>query len=141
MVAAKRQVTPSLVDIASSAERLSKMTVSGDDTKPASSDLTRERTDEIFTAEALAKSTLNDSVRRAYVTLSYTDVSRISVLPFPPSLNKMDGTQQLTCSVRSAVTDILMRCDGRCQDGARALTWVPGRIYPLRLAFQPCHKT
>ena len=31
-----------------------------------------------------------------------------------------DGTQQLVSSVRSAMTDILMRCDGRCQEGIRA---------------------
>ena len=84
---------------------------------------------------ALAKSTLDDSVRRAYVKLSHKDVSRISVLPFPASLNKSDGTQQLTRSVRSAMTDVLMRCDDRCQEGVRAPTRVPGWIHPLRLAF------
>ena len=87
MVAGKRQVTPSLVGIASSAERPSKLTVSGDRTKPVSSDLAGERTSELATAAALAKSTLDDSVRRAFVKLFYKDVSRISVLPFPASLN------------------------------------------------------
>ena len=106
MVAGKSHVTPSLVDIASSTERLSKLTVSGDRTKPVSPDLARERTAELATAAALAKSTLDDSVRRAYIKLSYNGVSRISVLPFPASLNKSDGTQQLTRSVRSAMTDI-----------------------------------
>ena len=135
VVAGRRQVTASLVDIASSADRLSKLTVSGDHTKPVSSDLARERTAELATAAALAKCTLDDSVRRAYVKLSHKDVSRISVLPFPASLNKSDGTQQLTRSVRSSMTDILMRCDNRCQEGVRAPTWVPGWIHPLRLAF------
>ena len=135
MVAGKRQVTPSLVDIASSAERLSKLTVSDDRTKPVSSDLARERTAELATAAALAKSTLDDSVRRAYVKLSHKDVPRIYLLPFPASLNKSDGTQQLTRSVWSAITDILMRCDDRCQEGVRAPTWVPGWIHPLCLAF------
>ena len=60
MVAGKRQVTLSLVDIASSAERLSKLTVSGDRTKPVSSDLARERTAELATAAALDKPTLDD---------------------------------------------------------------------------------
>ena len=135
MVASKRQVTPSLVDIASSAERLSKLTVSGDRTKPVSSDLACKRTAELATTTALAKSTLDDSARRAYVKLSYKDVSRISALPFPASLNKSDGTQQLTRSVRSAITDVLMRYDDRCREGVRAPTWVPGWIHPLRLAF------
>ena len=46
-----------------------------------------------------------------------------------------NGTQQITSSVRSATTDILMRCNDRCQEGVRALTWVPGWIHSLRLAF------
>ena len=57
------------------------------------------------------------------------------MLPFPASLNKSDGTQQLTRSVRSAMTDIHMRNDHRCQEGVRVSTWVPGWIHPLRLAF------
>ena len=72
MVGGKRQVTPSLVDIASSAERLSKVIVLGDHTKPISSDLARARTAEIATAAATARATLDDSVRRAYVKLSPT---------------------------------------------------------------------
>ena len=38
-------------------------------------------------------------------------------------------------SVRSAMTDILMRCDNHCQEGVRAHMWVPGWIHPLHLAF------
>ena len=136
VVADKRQVTPSLVDIASSVERLSKLTVSGDHTKPISSDLARGRTADLAAAAALAKSTLDDSVRGAYAKLSYKDISRISVLPFPAPLNKSDGTQQLTRSVRSAWTDILMRCDDRCQKGVRAPTWVTDWTHPL-----PWHST
>ena len=105
VVAGKRQVTPSLVGIASSAKLLSKLTVSGDRTKPFSSDLARERTAKLATAGALAKSTLDVSAMRAYVKLSYKDASSICVLPFPASLNKSDGTRQLTPSVWSAITD------------------------------------
>ena len=79
--------------------------------------------------------TLDDEVWRAYVKLSYKDASRISLLPFPAYLNKSDGTQQLTRSVRSAMTDIQMPCDDRCQEGVRAPMWVPGWVHPLRLAF------
>ena len=135
VVAGKRQVTPSNVDIAPSAEHLSKLAASGDRTKLVSSYLARERTAELATTAALDESMLYEPVRRAYVKLFYEDVSRISVLPFHASLNKSDGTQQLTRSVRSAMTDILMRCDDRCQEGVRAPTWVPGWIHPLRLAF------
>ena len=83
MVAGKRQVTPSLVNIAPSAEHLSKLAASGDRTKLVSSYLARERTAELATTAALVKSTLDDSVRRAYVKLSYEDVSRISVRTVP----------------------------------------------------------
>ena len=117
-VAEKRQVTHFLVESASSAERLSNLTVSGDHTKPVSS--ARARTALLATAAALDKSTLDASAVRAYVTLSYKDVSRTSVLPLPASLNTSDGTQQLTRSVRSAMTVILMRFDDRCQEDARA---------------------
>ena len=108
--------------------------MSGDRNNPVSSDLARERTAELATAAALAKSTLDDSGRRAYVKLSLKDVSRICVLPFPASLNKSDGIQRLTRSVRSAMIDVLMRCDDRCQKGVCAPTWVPGCIHPLCLA-------
>ena len=135
-VAGKRQVTPFLVDIASSAEQLSKVTVSSDHNKPIYSDLARARTAEIATAAATAKATLDDSVRRAYVKLSYKDVSRISVLPFPASLNKSDGPQQVTRSVRSAMTDILMRCGDRCTEGIRAPAWVSGWTRSLKLTFK-----
>ena len=131
----KKQVTLSLMDIVFSAERLSKLTVSGDHTKPISLDLARARTAEIATAVATAEATLDDSVRRAYVKLSYKDVSSISVLPFPAFLNKSDGTQQLTRSVRSAMSDMPMRCDDRCTEGVRAPAWVTGWTHPLKLAF------
>ena len=135
VVAGKRQVTPSLVDIASSAERLSKLTVPGDHTKPICWDFARARTTGIATAAATAKATLDDSFRRAYVKLSYKDVSRTSVLPFPASLNKSDGTQQLIRSVRSAMSDILMRCDDRCTEVVQAPARVTGWTHPLKLAF------
>ena len=75
------------MDIAYSDKHLRKLTVSGDRTNPVSSDLAHEHAAELATAAALAKSTLDDSGRRAYVKLSYKDVSRICVLPFPASLN------------------------------------------------------
>ena len=118
-VAGKRQVAPSLVDIASSAEPLSKLAVSGDHTKRFAQNLARVRIAEIATAAATAKATLDDSVRRAYVTLSYKAVSRISVLPFPASLNKSDSTQRLTCLVGPAMSDIFLRCDDRCTERPR----------------------
>ena len=93
-------MTPSLADAASSAECLSKLTASGDHTKPVSSDLARARTSVIATAAATAKATLDDSVKRAYVKLPYKGVSRISVLPLLTYWNKTDGAQALTRSIK-----------------------------------------
>ena len=60
VAAVNRRVASSLVYVVS-AERLSKLTVSGDHTKPASSDLVRARTSAIATAAATAKATLDES--------------------------------------------------------------------------------
>ena len=68
MVTAKRQVTPSLVDIASSAERLSKRIVTGDRVMPVSSRLAHARTAAIATADDAADARHDASVRRTYVT-------------------------------------------------------------------------
>ena len=135
VVAGKGQVTSSLVDIAPFAKRLSKLTEADDRAQPLSSDLARARTFAIAIAAATAKATLDDSVNRAYVKLPLKDVARISVLPFPASLNKSDGAQRLTCSVKSAMPDIIMRCDSRCTEGLRSPTWVPGWDHPPHKMF------
>ena len=106
VVAGNRQVSPSLVDVASSDNRLSKRTVSDGHTKSVSSDLALARTSAIAIAAAKDKATLDDLVKRAYVKLPHKDLARISVLPFPTSLNKHGDAQQHTCSDRSAMSDI-----------------------------------
>ena len=65
VLAGERQTTPSLMDIAFSAERLSKVTVTDDRAKPYSSDLAHARTSTISTAaaSATAKAALDDSVK------------------------------------------------------------------------------
>ena len=139
MVAGKRQVIPCLEVIASSAERLSKRTGSGDCNKPVSLDFVRERTAELATAAALAKSTLDDSVKRAYVKLSYKGVCRISVLPLPASLNKSDSTQHITCSVRSTMT---YSCPATTVAKRAYVTHVGTRLDPPPPpGIQPCHNT
>ena len=122
MVTWKRQVTPSLVDAASSAGRLSKRSVTGDRAKPVSSTLAHTRTGAIATADAAADARHEASVRRAYVTLGLKDVARISALPFPASVNKAAGAQHLHGSVKAASSEILMRCDDRCTEGLQTPT-------------------
>ena len=110
----KRQVTLFLVDVASSAERLSKLSMTGDRAKPVSSTLAHARTAAIATADATADARREASVRRAYVTHGLKDVARISALHFSASVSKAGGAQQLTRSVKAALSEILMRCDDRC---------------------------
>ena len=69
MVTGKRQATPSLVDVASFAERLIKLTVSGDRVMPVFSRLARAGTAAIAATDAAADARHEASVRRAYVTL------------------------------------------------------------------------
>ena len=88
MVTGKNQVTPSFVDVSSSAERLSKLTVTGDRAMPVSSRLAHARTAAIATADTAADTRHEASVRRAYVTLGLQEVARIATLPFPASVNK-----------------------------------------------------
>ena len=103
MASGKRQVTPSLVDVASSAERLNEMTMTDDRVKPLSFDLARARSSAIETTDATEEAKQVTSVRRVHITIRHKDVSHISVLTFPASLNKADGAQQLTRSVKSAM--------------------------------------
>ena len=87
----KRQVTPSLVDVPSSAARLSKRSVTGDRAKPVSSTLAHARTAAISTADAAADARHEATIHRAYVTSGLKDVARISALHFPASVNKAAG--------------------------------------------------
>ena len=92
MVADIRRVNLSLMDVASSAQGLSKPTVSCDYTISVSSGLVCARAFAIATASATAKASLDDSVKRAYFKLPYKNVSRSFILPFP-LLKKSNGAQ------------------------------------------------
>ena len=71
-MARKKQVIPSLVDMSSSAERLSKLIVTDDRGSPVSSYLALARTSAMATAPATAKATLDDSAKRAYIKIGET---------------------------------------------------------------------
>ena len=88
MATEHRQAT-SLVDVESSAESLSKLTVSVDRAMPVSSRLAHARTAAIAAADAAADARHKASVRRAYVTLGLKEVARIATLPFPASVSKL----------------------------------------------------
>ena len=97
---------------------------------PVSSRLAPARTATIATADAAADARHEASVRRAYVTLILKEVARVATLPFPASVNKVAGAQQLIRSVKAAMTEILMRRDDRCTAGLKSPSWVPGWDLP-----------
>ena len=95
---------------------------------PVPSRLAHARTAAIAAADAAADARHEASVRRAYVTLGLKEVplvARIATLPFPASVNKAAGAQQLTRSDKAAMTEILMHCDDRCTAGLKFPSWVP----------------
>ena len=91
------------MNVASSADRLSKRTMSGDRAIPVSSRLAHARTAPIAAADAAANARHEASVRRAYVTLGLKELARIATLPFPASVHKAAGAQQLTRSVKATM--------------------------------------
>ena len=97
------------------------------------------RTASIATADAAADAIYEASVRRAYVTLGLEYVARNATLPFPASVNKAAGEQQLTWSVKETRTEILMPSDDRCTSGLRSPSWVPGWDLPLIKSVHACH--
>ena len=102
---------------------------------PVSSRLTHARTATVATADAAADARHEASVRPAYITLGLKAVARIATLPFPASVSKAAGVQQLTRSVKTAVAEKLMLSDDRCTAGLNSPSWVPGWYLPLLEAF------
>ena len=84
---------------------------------PVSSPLPHARTAAIAAADAAADPRHEGSVPLAYVTLGLKEVARIATLPFPAYVNKAAGAQQMTRSVKAAMTEILIRSDDRCTVG------------------------
>ena len=123
------------MDVASSAKRLSKLPVTEDRLKPVSSTVARARNSAIATADAPADARHEASIRRACVTHGLKDLARISALPFPASVNKAAGGQQLTRSVEVAMSEIVMCSEYRCTEGLRSPTWVPGWDPPVHKSF------
>ena len=102
---------------------------------PVSSRLAHARTAAIAAADAAVDARHEASVRRAYVTLDLKEVARTATLPFPASVDKAAGAQQLTRSGKAAMTEILIRSDNRCTAGIKSPSWVSGWDLPLHKAF------
>ena len=110
-IANKRQVVPLLTDVASSAALLGRL--SDDHAMPVSSNLAHAQTSAIDSAVAVAVKTHTTGVTRACEHLGRKDISRISVFPFPSSINPFDAAQQLTRSVKASASDVLMMLQRR----------------------------
>ena len=79
-----RQV-PSLKDVASSTERLKKMTISAESAQPLSSALARKRQDAVDEAAARAEAEHIDAVKYKYVNIDTRKMARIAHKPQPGS--------------------------------------------------------
>ena len=56
-------------------------------------------------------------------------------MPSQMASSKAAGAQQLTRSVKAAMTEILMRSDDCYTEGLKSPSWVPGWDLPLHKAF------
>ena len=59
-------------------------------------------------------------VKWAYKHLGLEDIARISIILFPSSINSSDAAQQLTRSVKSSASDMLMMCTDDGHEGFRS---------------------
>lgn len=130
-----RQVVPSFVDLASSAELRSRLTMPGDRAKPVSSSVPHARTPAIDDIAAAAAARHTSTVRRAYVTFDLKDIARILTLPFPSSIYPSEAAHQLTRSVKLSLSDIIVVCNELNPEGLRSATWISGTEYPLKKPF------
>ncbi|CAN0535344.1 unnamed protein product, partial [Laminaria digitata] len=83
----KRQVVPSLAEVASSVELLGRLTLPDDRVHPVSSNLARARASELATAEAAADAAHAAKTDRANNIIQLKDRPRIASLPFPSSVD------------------------------------------------------
>ena len=99
----KRQVVPSLVEVASSAELLGRLTIVDNRVKPVSSNAGHARSAATEAASAASKA----KHICLYVTTPLKDIDRVSTLPFSSSVNHSEATQQLISTTKSYLSDII----------------------------------
>ena len=104
--------------------------MSDDRAMPVSPSLAHARTSAIDSAAAAAAKKHTADVKRAHKHLGIKDTSRISVLPFPSSINHPDAAEQLARSAKASASDIQYNDDSH--DGHSSNNWIPGWEYPLQ---------
>ena len=111
----------SMVDVASSADLLSRPTTDDDRAKPVSSNVAHARTSAIDAATVTAAAKPITSVERLYVTpLDYID--RISTFPFSSSVNQSEDAQQFIRTTKFCLLGMLMPRDERNSEGLSSPT-------------------
>ena len=129
-------MVPSLVEVASSAELLGRLTIVSNRAKPVSSNVAHARSATIEAATAAAEEKHISSVQRLYSTTPLKDVDRVSTLPFPPSVNQAEAAQQLIRTTKSCLSGVPRLCDERNSEGLRSDAWIPGWEYTLQRSFE-----
>ena len=117
MVRGKRQVVPSLLEVASSAELLGRLNIADGRAKPVSSNVSHPRSSAIEADAATAEAKDISFVKRLYVTTTLEDIDHVSTLPFSSSVSQSEAAQQLSCATKSCLSGILMLCDERNSEG------------------------
>ena len=105
--------------------------MSDDSAMPLSSNLAHARTSAIDSAAAAAATKYTAEVKRAHERLGLKDTAVILIISFPSSINPSDAAQQLTRSVKSYVSDIIMICNDDSHEGLNSTNWIPGWECPL----------
>ncbi|CAN0580470.1 unnamed protein product, partial [Laminaria digitata] len=100
-----RQVTPSVVDVSSS-DRLHLLSRS-ESALPLSSTTAYARQAHIDSVSVSRDSAYIAAVKRAYKQINLRKVDRVTPMPFSATANRTDAAQQLTRSIKRALTDIL----------------------------------
>ena len=93
-------MVPSLVEVASSAEFLGRLTIANDRAKPVSSKAAHARSADLEAATAVAEEKHISSVQRRYSTTPLKDIDRVSTLLFSSSVNESEAAQQLICTTK-----------------------------------------
>ena len=138
VVSRKKQVVPSLVDVASSAALLSRLTIADDRAQPVSSNVSHARIFAIDVAAAIVEAK-HISVKRLYETTPPKDIDRISALPCSSSVNQSEAAQHLFRTTKSCLSYILILCDERNLEGLRHV--VPRMGVPPQEIFRAYHYT
>ena len=123
VVSGKRQVIPSLVGVASSAELLGLLAIADDGVKHVSSTVAHALTSAIDAAVAAAEA--KHISKHLYVTSPVKDIDRTSTLPFS-SANQSEAAQPLILTTKSCLSGIVMPCDECNTEGLSSATSVPG---------------